>query len=191
MNPDQFRPSIAHERWLGQLKERPYLGQLKAGLHARNEAEIRDVWKCIDRYANQYSQPKYVGLVGSRQVGKIYWNQNKLRKYWGHELSEQSIEYIANNIAVLGASIDGRDVLPIPEFKEYADMSPPTANQFYYDFDILLVQDKNDRPLDFNRWTGEESGTFIEIFAISSTILIENSYNEIQEYFLNSQRISR
>ncbi len=191
MTPDHLSPQLNHEKWKNQLNERPFLGPLKVGSHVRNVSEIIDIWGFIDHYSRNNSEPEYVGLVGSRQVGKIYWNHSKLKRYWGHELSEKSIAYLASNLPILGANIDGRDVLPIPEFEQYVDMSPPSANEFYYDVDIVLVQDKNSRPLDVKRRIGEKSGTLIEIFAISSRILIENSYKEIQEYFLNSQRISR
>ena len=108
MTPDRLQPSSEQDQqWERILNERPILGQLQTAKHVRNQYEIDDTWDFIDEFSGRYSHPEYIGLVGSRQVGKIFWSEEKLINIWKHSISKDSLVYLHKEILRLDKNFDG------------------------------------------------------------------------------------
>ena len=131
MTPDRIQRNFESPfEWEKILNERPVLGKLQTGKHVRNQHEIDDTWDFVDDFSARYCKLEYIGLLGSRQVGKIFWSEDKLMNRWKHSISVDSLAYLHKEILRPDVDFDGRKIPPIQEYHQLEADSLPRLNEF-------------------------------------------------------------
>jgi len=164
------------------ISERPVLGDLTTGYHIRNEQEARDIWY----FLHTYPPLEYIGLTGSRRVGKIYMGEQRLIKNFP-SLFEADMVQFASKIPSLFENIHGNTCFNFTDI--HGEQQSIPARQFMYDIDIVVVPKNHAAANEWKNMIGSYSGINIDVFTIPKQELSKQNSSWFNRIFYSSQRI--
>ena len=163
------------------LHSRPALPQLKVGFQVRNIAEIHDLSALVGKIPHM----QYVGLAGSRQVGKILIPREKLPKTVTDPLPEPLVEEILDRLTRIVGLVHGCARIA---HRPARHTPVPAVNAFMYDMDVVVVPEDPRAVSSVEPRIGVRSGTHFDLITVSEDALTRSD-GFFRSAFLNSRRL--
>lgn len=163
------------------LYSRPTLAALTVGFHVRNEEEVHDLADLVKGVPKR----RYVGLAGSRQVGKILIPREKLPQTVTNSLPEPVVDQILERLSRIFGKVHGCSrIVSRPARHTHI----PAVNAFMYDVDVIVVPEDPHAVSFVEPRTGVRSGTHFDLFTVSEDALTRSD-GFFRSAFLNSRRL--